>query len=295
MPTATAAGLRRYELWDPMPDEVREGARRFATVQALNELVGVLPFAEWLDRAPSWTRRQMLMAKIQDEVGHGHVAARVAEDLGMPRERILVDYLEGRSKVHNIFHYSFASWEEFGPGLLLMNSAAIFQFRSLMKGVYLPYGRALRKIEREESFHYQHALDLTHEVLTHGDADQRRRVQEGFELWLPRVLAYLGPPDTETLHANRMHQIGLKPDGNDEVRQAWLSKIIPVFEKLGVQVDPALARQTPSGAWEFAMPDWAEVKKVVAGGGPASQRRLDRVRAALDHNARYRRALRGVA
>ncbi|TLP57055.1 Phenylacetic acid catabolic protein [Microbispora triticiradicis] len=295
MPMATAAGHRCYELWDPMPDEVREGARRFAAVQALNELVGVLQYVEWLDRAPSHTRRQMLMAKIQDEVGHGHVVARVAEDLGMPREQILLDYLEGRTRIHNIFHYSFATWEEVGPGLLLTNSAAITQFQSLAKGVYLPYARALRKVEREESFHYQHALDLTHEILTHGDAEQRRRVQEGFELWLPRILAYLGPPDTDTLHTNRMWQVGLKPDGNDEVRQAWLNKIIPVVRKLGLHVDPSLVRQAPSGEWEFEMPDWAQVKKVIANGGPSSQRRLDWVRNALDRNAPYRRALQGVA
>jgi ring-1,2-phenylacetyl-CoA epoxidase subunit PaaA len=295
MPTATSAGHRCYELWDPMPDEVREGARRFATVQALNEMVGVLQYVEWLDRTPSHTRRQMLMAKIQDEVGHGHVVARVAEDLGMPRERILVDYLEGRTKLHNIFHYSFATWEELGPGLLLTNSAAIMQFQSLAKGVYLPYSRALRKVEREESFHYQHALDLTHEILTHGDAEQRRRVQDGFELWLPRILAYLGPPDTDTLPDNPMWQIGMKPDGNDAVRQAWLTKIIPVFRKLGVHVDPALVHQTPSGEWQFAMPDWAATKKVIANGGPSSQRRLDWVRRVLDRNARYRRALKGVA
>lgn len=294
MPPLTAAKqpTRYYELHDDMPDEVRTGAARFASVQALNEMVGVLPFAAWLDRAPSYARKQMLIAKIQDEVGHGHVTARVAEDLGVDRESILVDFVEGRAKAHNIFHYDFESWEEFGPGLLLMNSAAILQFQSLMKGVYLPYARALRKIEREESFHYQHALDMTHEVLTYGDAAQRHRAQEGFDRWLPRVLAYFGPPDTETITSNAMWKCGLKPNGNDELRQKWLGKIIPVVRKIGVRVTTEQANEEPDGTWSFTMPDWAEVKRVIRNGGPASQQRLDWVRGALVRNARLRHALR---
>ncbi|MER7400521.1 Phenylacetic acid catabolic protein [Streptomyces sp. NPDC000151] len=284
-PSRQTATRRLYELNDPMPSEVRAGARKFASVQALNELVGVLPFAAWLGRAPSLARKQMLMAKVQDEVGHGHVAARVAQDLGSDWESILVDYVEGRAKVHNIFHYDFESWEEFGPGLLLMNSAAIVQFQSLMQGVYLPYARALRKIEREESFHYQHALDMTHEVLHSGDAAQRRRTQEAFEVWMRRVLAYFGPPDTETLPTNPMYLAGLKPHGNDELRQRWLTRIVPVFRDLGIHVDPALVRETAPGEWEFDMPDWAEVKRVISGGGPASEARLAWVRGVLDRNA----------
>ena len=144
-----------------------------------------------------------------------------------------------------------------------MNSAAIVQFQSLMKGVYLPYARALRKIEREESFHYQHALDMTHEVLTYGDAGQRSRAQEGFDQWLPRVLAYFGPPDTETITSNRMWLCGLKPQGNDELRQKWLGKIIPVARKVGLRVSTEQANEEPDGSWSFTMPDWAEVKRVI--------------------------------
>ncbi|MFJ4184311.1 Phenylacetic acid catabolic protein [Kitasatospora sp. NPDC089509] len=283
--TDQGAPRRSYELNDPMPSEVRAGARRFASVQALNELVGVLPFAAWLNRAPSLSRKQMLMAKIQDEVGHGHVAARVAQDLGAGWESILRDYVEGRAKVHNIFHYDFESWEEFGPGLLLMNSAAIVQFQSLGRGVYLPYARALRKIEREESFHYQHALDMTHEVLHSGDTAQRRRAQDAFEVWMRRVLAYFGPPDTDTLATNPMHVAGLKPHGNDELRQQWLGRIVPVCRGLGMHVDPDLVREASPGHWEFDMPDWTDVKRVIAGGGPASEQRLAWIRGVLERNA----------
>jgi ring-1,2-phenylacetyl-CoA epoxidase subunit PaaA len=284
-------GVTTYELSDSMPAEVRALARRFTVVHALNEFVGALPYSEWVDRAPSHARKQMLMAKVQDEVGHGHVTARLAEDLGVPRERVLLDYVEGKSKVHNIFHYDFASWEEFGPGLLLQNSAAIVQFQSLMHGVYLPYGRALRRIEREESFHYQHAQDMIHEVMLRGDADQRRTAQRSFETWLPRVLAYFGPRDGDTIGENRAWQLGMKPDSNDVQRQRWLTRIIPVFVRLGIDVDPALARQDESGTWTYAMPDWSQVRAVINNGGPASEKRLAWVRGVLDRNARYRRAM----
>ena len=124
----------KYELWSDMPDGYREGVARVAAFQSLAEVVGVLPFAEWMDRVPDYSRKQMYIAKIQDEVGHGHIMARVAEDLGIPREKILSDFVEGRTKLLNIFHYGFHSWEEIGIAALLMNSSAIVQFQSLDKG-----------------------------------------------------------------------------------------------------------------------------------------------------------------
>src|SRR5581483_2356697 len=118
---------------------------------------------------------------------------------------------------------------------LMQNSAAIVQFQSLMGGTYLPYVRALKKIAVEEGFHYHHAMDLTHEVLTNGTPAQRALVQQAFETWLVRVLGYFGPPDLDTVEGNRMYQVGLKVDANETLRQRWLSKIIPVFQKLGVE------------------------------------------------------------
>ena len=154
----------KYELWSEMPDGYREGIARVASFQSLAEVVGVLPFSDWMGRVPDFARKQMFIAKIQDEVGHGHITARVAEDLGVPREKILTDFVEGRTKLLNIFHFGFETWEEIGIAALLMNSSAIVQFQSLDKGTYLPYVRALKKIEKEEGFHYHHALDLTHRL-----------------------------------------------------------------------------------------------------------------------------------
>lgn len=287
---------QKYELWDEMPEGYREAAARIASFQALAELVGVLPFAEWLDRAPDYERKQMLAAKIQDEVGHGHVTARVAEDLGVPREKILHDFAEGRSKLLNIFHYRFETWEEIGPAALLMNSSAIVQFQALDKGTYLPYARALRKIEKEESFHYHHAIDLTHQTMTLGTPEQRALAQKSFETWLPRLLAYFGPPDTDTYQQNPMYIFGLKVKSNDQLRQEWLTKIIPVFRDLGIQVDPDLARfDEDRQEWVYAAPDWAEIKRILNEGGPMLAHWRAHIAGTLERNATYRDiALEGV-
>jgi ring-1,2-phenylacetyl-CoA epoxidase subunit PaaA len=288
---------RKYELWDEMPEGYREAAARIASFQALAEVVGVLPFAEWVDRAPDYERKQMILAKVQDEVGHGHVTARVAEDLGVPRERVLTDFAEGRTKLLNIFHYGFETWEELGPAALLMNSSAIVQFQALDQGTYLPYARALRKIEKEESFHYHHAIDLTHQTMVLGSRAQRERAQEAFETWLPRLLAYFGPPDSETYQQNAMYQFGLKVKSNDQLRQEWLTKIIPVFRDLGIYVDPALASfDEESQEWSYASPDWVEIKRILNEGGPRLAQWREHVRGTLERNGVYRDvALAGVA
>jgi ring-1,2-phenylacetyl-CoA epoxidase subunit PaaA len=279
----------KYELWSEMPEGYREAAARIASIQALAELVGVLPFAEWIDRAPDFTRKQMLMAKVQDEVGHGHVTARVAEDLGVPRERILQDFAEGRTKLLNIFHYGFEEWEEVGPGALLMNSSAIVQFQALHHGTYLPYARALRKIEKEESFHYHHALDMTHQTMVSGSPAQRERAQRAFETWLPRLLAYFGPPDSDTYRSNPLYRFGIKVRSNDELRQQWLAKIIPVFQELGFHVDPQLAAfDEERGEWTYAAPDWAETKRIIKEGGPRYEDWRSHIAGSLERNAAYR-------
>jgi ring-1,2-phenylacetyl-CoA epoxidase subunit PaaA len=280
----------KYELHDDMPAAYRAAAARIASSQCLAELVGVLPFAEWITRAPDLTRRQMLLAKVQDEVGHGHVMARVAEDLGVDREQILHEFVVGERKLLNIFHFGFETWEEVGPAALLLNSAAIVQFQSLHKGSYLPYCRALRKIEKEESFHYHHAHDLTHEIMFSGDAGGRRLVQEAFENWFPRVLAYFGPPDVGTFHDNWMHKFGLKVDSNDTLRARWVRKILPVFALVGVRIDPELAVVDDAGDWIASPLDWDEARKIIEQGGPRRQDWAEAISGSLKRNSQFRAA-----
>jgi ring-1,2-phenylacetyl-CoA epoxidase subunit PaaA len=287
---------RRVERWDDLSDEYRGAAARIAAFQALAELVGVLPFAEWLGRVPDYVRKQMFLAKIQDEVGHGHVMVRVAEDLGISRERILGDFVDGRTKLLNVFHYGFESWEEIGPATLLMNSAAIIQFQSLHHGTYLPYARALKKIEREEGFHYHHALDFTHEILTEGGKRGRQIVEGAFRTWFSRMLAYFGPPDTPTYQDSAAYRFGLKVDSNDVLRQRWLAKIIPVFVGLGVEIPPELVRHNAEqDIWEYATVDFDAVRQLVSNGGPRYHDWLDAINDSLERNRPYRLATLGLA
>jgi ring-1,2-phenylacetyl-CoA epoxidase subunit PaaA len=232
----------------------------------------------------------MYIAKIQDEVGHGHIMARVAEDLGIPREKILSDFVEGRTKLLNIFHYGFDSWEEIGIAALLMNSSAIVQFQSLDKGTYLPYVRALKKIEKEEGFHYHHALDLSHQVMVEGTKEQRQLVQSGFETWFPRLLGYFGPPDSAVIKDNPLYKWGIKVDSNDDIRQRWMSKIIPVVKSLGVHVDETVAKfNEETGRWDFMEVDWVGIKNLINEGGPSYQGHVDSIKHSLSSNDKYRR------
>jgi ring-1,2-phenylacetyl-CoA epoxidase subunit PaaA len=123
-----------------------------------------------------------------------------------------------------------------------MNSSAIVQFQSLDKGTYLPYVRALKKIEKEEGFHYHHALDLSHQVMVEGTKEQRQLVQGGFDTWFPRLLGYFGPPDSAVIKDNPLYKWGIKVDSNDDIRQRWMSKIIPVVMSLGIHVDETVAK-----------------------------------------------------
>lgn len=274
---------------DPMPDDYRREITRVVSFQALAEIVGATLFSEWLDRVPSLQGKLILTAKCQDEMGHAQVLMRVVEDLGVDRDSVVEDYLEGRAKLLNIFHYAAESWPELAVAALLQNSAAIVQFRSLATGSYQPYIRALRKIMREESFHYHRALHLTTLLSTRGTPDQRRQVADGLATWFPRVLAYFGPPDRANPRRDSL-RYRIKCHLNDDLRERWLERMVPVLESCGLAIPDPRLRRRDDGAWEFTEPDWAEMKRVVAGDGPVSRAR----RALIERRYRQNRWLRMV-
>lgn len=265
----------KVEAQDEMPDAYRQDILRIASQQAIAEIVGAEMFAEWVDAAPTLERKAMLLAKIQDEIGHGHVNMRVCEDLGRSREQIMEDYLDGRIHLLNTFHYEFQSWPEIATARVLMTGAALVQFQSLVNGSYQPYVRALKKILKEESFHYHEAVDLTLMLLVHGSAEQRRELQQGIDLWYPRVLAYFGPSDKQSVHSERMLGYRLKVHTNDDMRQHWLSKVVPLVRSMGLSIPDEELVQVAPGVWSYTQPEWSEVKAVIKGGGPASARRRE--------------------
>lgn len=292
MPASSSEDARltpKYERWGAFSDDYRNIATKMVSFQVLAEIVGVLQFAEWLPRVPDFNRKRMLTAKIQDEVGHGHVTARVAEDLGTSREAIIRDWLDGKTKLLNIFHYGFHSWEELGTAALVVNSAAIVQFKSLDKGTYLPYARALKKIEKEEAFHYHHARDLTHEIHTCGTKVQRQRSQDAFETWLGRTLVYFGPPDLDTVEENPAYRLGLKVDANETLRQHYLERMVPVWKSVGLEVDHLVTYDEDADAWDYGavVIDWAAEKEMLREGGPRYEDWKTWIRSSFEKNGRY--------
>ncbi|GAC1420632.1 MAG: 1,2-phenylacetyl-CoA epoxidase subunit A [Candidatus Velthaea sp.] len=277
---AIAAG-GMVELGDAMPDTYREQVTRIMGFQCLAEIVGGLMFAEWIPRTPSLLRKMMLTAKIQDEMGHAYYLLRTCEELGLSRDRIIEDYLSGTSKVLNVFHYKIDTWHEWPICALLQNSAALVQFKSLVKTSFAPYQRALKRILKEESFHYHNALDLAR-VLSE-QPDQRALVQAGLDKWWLPVLAYFGPPDKESEHNARNLRWRLKVDSNDALRQAWLRQMVPVIRELGLVIpDSALAFDEASGRWSYTEPDWVETRAIIKGSRPETEK----WRALLERNYR---------
>jgi ring-1,2-phenylacetyl-CoA epoxidase subunit PaaA len=162
------------------------------------------------------------------------------------------------------------------------------QFQSLRHGTYLPYARAVKKIEKEEGFHYHHALDLTHQTMTEGDSRSRSLVQSAFDAWFPRVLAYFGPPDTIEHKRNPVYQMGLKVHSNSELRARWVAKIVPIFDGLGVRIDPALATVDDDGTWVAAPLDWDSVYAIIKRGGPRRQDWIEAISESVQRNDEYR-------
>jgi ring-1,2-phenylacetyl-CoA epoxidase subunit PaaA len=253
---------------DWMPDEYRQVVLKTVSFQALAEVFGTVVFAEWLPKAPTIMNKLILAAKIQDEIGHGHVLIRVCEDLGLSRETIMEECFAGRRKVLSFFQYPVEDWQHFAVNCLMGTHAALVQFQSLSRGSYVPYNRALRKIMKEESFHYHRALDLVRMGVEHGTAEQRQLMQEGLNMWWYRNLGYFGPSDAKRPVSSSM-QFRIKVDLNDDLRQRWLDRVVPQFTAFGFTIpDEDLRRDPESGRWIFTEPDWDEFRQVTMEGTP---------------------------
>ena len=259
----------KVEAGDWMPDEYRISVLRFVEMHANSELMGVLPERDWILRAPTLRRKLALTAKIQDEVGHAQLLYRVAEDLGKPREAMIDDLLAGRTKFHNVFHYPTRTWADIGVIAWLVDAAAIVAQQALRDSSYGPYARTMKKICWEESVHIMHGRDVV-VTLAAGTPAQRAMVQEALDRWWPPLMQMHGPRSPRDKDRDLYWRIKAKT--SEELRQEFLSIYVPRVRELGLSLpDPELRLDRGVGAWLYTEPDWAELRSVVTGHGPASR------------------------
>jgi ring-1,2-phenylacetyl-CoA epoxidase subunit PaaA len=281
---------RRIEPRDAMPEAYRATLVRQIAQHAHSEIIGMQPEGNWLQRAPSLRRKAILLAKVQDEAGHGLYLYAAAETLGMSREEMTDRLLSGRQKYSSIFNYPTLSWADVGVIGWLVDGAAICNQVPLCRCSFGPYARAMIRVCKEESFHQRQGFELLL-ALVHGTDAQRAMVQEATDRWWWPSLMMFGPPDGDSPNTQRSMAWGIKRHTNDELRQRFVDMTVPQAAALGVTLpDPELAWDPVRGGYRFGEPDWEEFKAVVGGAGPANAQRLAHRRRAHERGAWVREA-----
>jgi ring-1,2-phenylacetyl-CoA epoxidase subunit PaaA len=257
---------------------------------AHSEIVGMQPETNWLTRAPSLRRKAILLAKVQDEAGHGLYLYGVAETLGADREELLDALHQGRQKYLSFINYPTLTWADVGALAWLTDGAAVVNQVPLCRSSYGPYARAMVRVCKEESFHHRQGFDLLW-TLTHGSVEQQRMAQDAVNRWWDPALAMFGPPHQRSTHSAMSMQWRIKRFTNDELRQRFVDICVPQAEALGVTLpDAALAWNAERGHYDFSPPDWDELARVVAGDGPCNRQRVAHRRKAHEDGAWVREA-----
>ncbi|UJB33379.1 1,2-phenylacetyl-CoA epoxidase subunit PaaA [Chromobacterium sp. Beijing] len=285
----------KIEARDWMPLAYRKTLLRQISQHAHSEVVGMLPEGNWIGRAPTLKRKAILLAKVQDEGGHGLYLYAAAETLGSPRDEMVATLLSGRAKYSSIFNYPTLSWADIGTIGWLVDGAAIMNQIPLCRCSYGPYARAMVRICKEESFHQRQGYELLLTMMG-GSAEQRAMVQESVNRWWWPVLMMFGPPDRDSVHSASSMQWGIKRISNDDLRQKFVDAIVPQAEVLGITLpDPALVWNEARGHYDFGEPDWTEFKRVLAGDGPCNRERMTARVRAHEEGAWVRAAARAYA
>src|SRR5215210_160070 len=268
-----------------MPAGYRKTLIRQIAQHAHSEIIGMQPEGAWITRAPSLRRKAILMAKVQDEAGHGLYLYAAAETLGVDRADLLDRLHTGRQKYSSIFNYPTLTWADVGAIGWLVDGAAIMNQIPICRCSYGPYARAMVRICKEESFHQRQGFEILH-TLSHGTAKQHEMAQDAVDRWWWPSLMIFGPPDDQSPNSARSMAWGIKRHSNDELRQRFVDMTVPQAEFLGVTLpDPELSLDPETGHHRFGAIDWDEFKRVLSGNGPANAERIARRRAARDDNA----------
>jgi ring-1,2-phenylacetyl-CoA epoxidase subunit PaaA len=275
---------------DWMPEAYRRLLVRQISQHAHSEIVGMLPEGNWITRAPSLRRKAALLAKVQDEGGHGLYLYAAAETLNVSREELVGQLLEGRAKYSSIFNYPTLTWADIGAIGWLVDGAAIMNQIPLCRCSYGPYARAMIRICKEESFHQRQGYEIML-TLSRGTAQQRAMAQDALNRWWWPSLMMFGPSDRESQHSDRSMRWKVKRFSNDELRQKFVDATVPQGRHLGLTFpDPELRFDKAAGHWTFGEIDWTEFKDVVAGNGPCNRQRLKARQRAHDEGAWVRAA-----
>ncbi|MCI0449656.1 MAG: 1,2-phenylacetyl-CoA epoxidase subunit A [Chlorobi bacterium] len=281
----------KIEPRDWMPKEYRRQLIRMIEQHAHSEIIGALPEGTWITRAPGFRRKLALMAKVQDEVGHGQLLYSAAETLGKTREAMINDLINGKSKYSNVFNYPAMTWGDTAIIAWLIDAGAIINQVTNSKGSYGPYCRALERICSEESFHLKYGHDNVVYLAT-GTPKQRELVQDALNRWWTPIMHFHGPPDKISAHTQILMKWKVKMASNDDMRQQFLNEYVPKIWDLGLTIpDPNLRKNEETGKWEYTEPDWDEFKRVINGDGPCNKERLQVRRWAEERGAWVRRAL----
>jgi ring-1,2-phenylacetyl-CoA epoxidase subunit PaaA len=274
------AADERIEPRDEMPDGYRRTLIRQIAQHAHSEIIGMQPEGNWISRAPSLRRKAILMAKVQDEAGHGLYLYGAAETLGVGRDELLDKLHAGRQKYSSIFNYPTLTWADIGTIGWLVDGAAITNQVPLCRCSYGPYARAMVRICKEESFHQRQGFEILL-ALTRGTPRQHAMAQDALDRWWYPSLAMFGPPDSSSTHGAQSAAWGIKRFSNDELRQRFVDMTVPQADVLGLRIpDDALEWNPERGHHDFTQPDYAELFRVIAGDGPCNAQRMEhRVRA----------------
>lgn len=280
----------KIEPQDWMPEAYRKNNIRQISQHAHSEVVGMLPEGNWITRAPTLKRKAILLAKVQDEAGHGLYLYSACETLGITREETIADLLSGKAKYSSIFNYPTLTWADIGAIGWLVDGAAIMNQVMLTRTSYGPYARAMVRICKEESFHQRQGFDILW-VLANGSNAQKAMCQDAINRWWWPALMMFGPHDSLSTHSDQSMKWKIKRKSNDELRQNFVDMIAGQIKVLGMQLpDPQLRWNEARKHYDFGEINWEEFWNVVKGNGPCNRERLQARRQAHDEGRWVREA-----
>src|SRR5918996_4020657 len=280
----------RIEPRDWMPEDYRSTMIRQIAQHAHSEIIGMQPEGNWITRAPSLKRKAILMAKVQDEAGHGMYLYSAAETLGVSRDELLDLLHGGKQKYSSIFNYPTLTWADIGAIGWLVDGAAITNQVPLCRCSYGPYARAMVRICKEESFHQRQGFEILH-ILSHGTPSQHAMAQDAVNRWWWPSLMMFGPPDDESPNSAQSMAWGIKRFSNDELRQKFVDMTVPQSEVLGLTLpDPEIRWNEERGHHDFGAVDFTELFEVIKGNGPCNAERMAHKRVAHEAGTWVREA-----